>query len=366
MVIRSWLHMYVALNCFIQRKRPRINGESCNGAVVENGTNQTIIDANNATWIITNDSTIFKDGQKAGNNGYVILLVYWNETVYQENINFHWWKWINDTWIPENNSEILSYLTSSSGCTPTTLSDLITSLETTTVETSSLSYISNKSSSNYFAPYSCNDSNYIGDFCNISMKPCDINPCYGMSNCTDDPRQLLGYSCNCMSGFTDINCDVNIQPCKVNTCLQNGLCIEMNGTDFLCNCSQGYMGIHCQDMINYCKINVTCLNEGICRSILLDYKCECLYGSSGRQCENLAADFVIRQYAAKSFAYIAIIGIVAVYIFAIILDTLKYVFGIDVTRNERRELRHKRNLHKKKNLEEQQARKTHLVLRYID
>ncbi|CAF1344512.1 unnamed protein product [Adineta steineri] len=198
------------------------------------------------------------------------------------------------------------------------------------------------------------------------MKPCDINPCYGMSNCTNDPSQRLGYSCNCMSGFTGINCDVNIQPCKVNTCLQNGLCIEMNETDFICNCSQGYMGIHCQDMINYCNRNITCLNEGICRPILLDYKCECLYGTSGRHCENLAAGLVIRQYAAKSFSYIAIIGIVAVYLFAIILDILKYVFGIDVARNERRELRHKRNLHKKKNLEEKQARKTHLVLQYID
>ncbi|CAF1335854.1 unnamed protein product, partial [Adineta steineri] len=291
-----------------RRCKARLNGESCNGAIVENGTNETIIDANNAVWTIFSNSTVFKDGLTAGPTGNVILLVYWNGIVYHENKNLDWWQWINDnnSWISEYDTQVLSYLTSSSGCTPTTVSDLSTSLETTTVETSSLSYISNKSSSNYFAPYSCNDSNYIG------------------------------------------------------------LCIEMNETDFICNCSQGYMGIHCQDMINYCNRNVTCLNEGICRPILLDYKCECLYGSSGRHCENLAAGYVIRQYVAKSFSYIAIIGIVAVYLFVIILDTLKYVFGIDVTRNERRELRHKRNSHKKKNLEEQQARKTHLVLRYID
>ncbi|CAF1385552.1 unnamed protein product, partial [Adineta steineri] len=358
------------------------NGESCSGAIVKSGTNQTIIDTNNAVWTIFSNSTVFKDGLTAGPTANVILLVYWNGIVYHENEYLNWWQWINDTWISESDTQVLSYLNSSSGCTPTTVSDLstsletttvetssldlITSLETTTVETNSLSDILNKSSSNYFAPYSCNNSNYIGDFCNISMKPCDINPCYDMSNCTNDPSQRLGYSCICMSGYNGTNCDVNIQPCKVNTCLQNGLCIEMNETDFICNCSQGYMGIHCQDMINYCKRNVTCFNEGICRPILLDYKCECFYGSSGRQCEKLAAGYVIRQYVTKSFAYIAIIGIVAVYIFVIILDTLKYVFGIDVTRNERRELRHKQNLQKKKNREEQQARKTHLVLRYID
>jgi len=110
-------------------------------------------------------------------------------------------------------------------------------------------------------------------------------------------------------------------------------------------------------MIDYCE-NVTCLNKGICRPLFLGYKCECLFGSSGHHCEDIETSIVTRQYIAKSFAYIAIIAISSVAGFIIVLDTLKYVFGIDVTQKERDEIRRERDLHKKINRETQKPRKT--------
>lgn len=107
----------------------------------------------------------------------------------------------------------------------------------------------------------------------------------------------------------------------------------MNNTDFYCDCTQGHTDIHCELLINYCD-NVTCLNKGICRSLILNYTCECLSSTSGRHCEDVSTGLRIHQYVSKSFAYIAIIIILTTTSFIIILDILKYVFGIDVAHRE--------------------------------
>lgn len=87
-------------------------------------------------------------------------------------------------------------------------------------------------------------------------------------------------------------------------------------------------------MINYCQ-NITCKNQGVCRPLFLDYKCECLSGSySGQYCEIIAKKIILYQTVAKSFAYVSIIAIVCVGMFVIIMDVLKYVFGIDPVREE--------------------------------
>jgi hypothetical protein len=130
--------------------------------------------------------------------------------------------------------------------------------------------------------------------------------------------------------------------------------VELNKTNFYCDCIQGRIGIHCELMINYCR-NVTCLNKGICQPLLVDYKCECLSGSSGRHCEQLTTSIIIRQYVAKGFAYIAIIAILTDAGFIIVLDILKYGFGIDLTRKERAQIWRKRVLHEQINREKQKS-----------
>jgi len=122
----------------------------------------------------------------------------------------------------------------------------------------------------------------------------------------------------------------------------------MNETDFHCNCTRGRTGVHCELLVYYCK-NVTCLNKGICRSLLFDYKCECLFGTSGHHCENVATSLLIRQYVSKGFAYIAILVLIATAGFIIVLDILKYGFGIDPVCEEREQIRRKRALSKQKN-----------------
>jgi hypothetical protein len=96
------------------------NAESCNGATVHNGTNETIIDANNITWTITPaNNTICKNGHADWNTHDVMLLVYWNQTIYQENKNKYWWKWdtSSSSWVNTANPRPSLNLTTESGCT---------------------------------------------------------------------------------------------------------------------------------------------------------------------------------------------------------------------------------------------------------
>ncbi|UJR30565.1 hypothetical protein I4U23_018094 [Adineta vaga] len=229
--------------------------------------------------------------------------------------------------------------------TTTTTDSTTTSLVTTTIDstiTSSLQTLIEQPVIPFIAP-NCSNSNVIGFSCNISFQPCEIYPyCQNSGTCQNNPDLPHGYSCLCKSGYNGTNCEINIRPCQANTCLYGGGCKDLNATHFVCNCIQGRTGIHCETRIDYCY-NVTCLNKGVCRSLPLGYECQCISNSfTGRHCENIAKSVITFQYISKTFSYIAILAISLVVGFVIILDILKYGFGIDPVRGERNRLRRER------------------------
>ncbi|UJR17689.1 hypothetical protein I4U23_004587 [Adineta vaga] len=189
----------------------------------------------------------------------------------------------------------------------------------------------------------CSNPNQIGLTCNISSAPCDIlQPCQNNGSCINSNSTSYGYSCVCLSDFNGIQCQFDNQLCKTDTCQNNGNCTEISNRTFECTCQSGWTNVHCETKVNYCK-NVTCLNNGICRPLLLDFMCECLGTSySGRFCEISEQAIVIRQKISKSFAYVAISCLASVITFIIIMDVLKYFFGVDLTDNDRRELERRR------------------------
>ena len=92
-------------------------------------------------------------------------------------------------------------------------------------------------------------------------------------------------------------------------------------------------------MVNYCD-GVKCENRAVCQPSFRNYTCECLDTSySGRHCEKVATSRVVRQAVAKSFGYIAITAIVVVAGFIVVMDVLKYGFGIDPVEEERERIR---------------------------
>jgi len=177
--------------------------------------------------------------------------------------------------------------------------------------------------------------NTIGYDCNITSYPCDsLNPCQNNGNCSNTNASDYGYECLCSRGFNGPQCENDHRPCKSNTCWNNGVCNETSDTTFECSCESGWTGKHCEKMINYCE-NIECKNNAPCRPSFMNYTCECLGEYySGRHCEIVSTKLVALQYVSKSFGYVAIISLASVVAFIIIMDILKYGFGIDPTRHE--------------------------------
>lgn len=61
----------------------------------------------------------------------------------------------------------------------------------------------------------------------------------------------------------------------------------------------------------------------------------CLLPYLSTICEHTADHIVLKKMVSKSFAYIAILAICGVALFVIVMDLLKYCFGIDPVAKER-------------------------------
>lgn len=125
-----------------------------------------------------------------------------------------------------------------------------------------------------------------------------------------------------------------------------GICNVTSNQTFNCICDLGWEGIYCELVVNFCNNN-TCQNRGICRPLFRNFTCECLGNHYfGRYCEHTSRKIFILQIVSKSFAYISILAISSVALFVIIMDVLKYGFGIDPVETERKKLRREKRAKK--------------------
>jgi hypothetical protein len=196
----------------------------------------------------------------------------------------------------------------------------------------------------FLAPI-CPNAGSIGTYCNIANTPCaTLRPCQNHGNCTNTNTTSPSYVCSCPSGFDGTHCQLDRRPCQTDTCKNNGTCNETSPSTAVCSCVSGWQGARCETQVNFCA-NVSCLNNGVCRASLLNYTCQCLGESfSGRHCEIKASETVAHQKVSRSFAYVAIIALGLMMSFIVMLDVLKYGFGIDpVTEDEKRKIRKRRN-----------------------
>jgi hypothetical protein len=94
---------------------------------------------------------------------------------------------------------------------------------------------------------------------------------------------------------------------------------------------------------------VKCLNNGVCRSLFLNYSCECLGTSySGRNCEITSKTTAVFKIVSKSCGYIAILSLALVVGFIVVMDILKYGFGIDPVKDDLERIRRKKQAKKAK------------------
>ena len=206
-----------------------------------------------------------------------------------------------------------------------------------------------------FAPLACPNPTRIGSTCNTMNTACAMmQPCQNDGLCDNDNSTVFGYVCFCTPDFKGDRCQFDHRICRAETCLNNGsvhvalcphdneiltayfsgTCVKKLDQSSLCRCAQGWQGRHCDARVDHCS-NSTCQNHGVCQSLPLGYVCHCLDESfSGSQCELVAKRTAILRRISQSLGYIAIISITAVATFVIVLDVLKYGFGIDPVRNE--------------------------------
>ena len=91
---------------------------------------------------------------------------------------------------------------------------------------------------------------------NFPSEPCLASPCRNSGRCSADPGSVLGYSCQCVSGWSGPRCSTRLNPCDANPC-QRGSCSSIDSTLFRCNCPPGYTGTRCQ-IRKYCAETVPC------------------------------------------------------------------------------------------------------------
>lgn len=94
-------------------------------------------------------------------------------------------------------------------------------------------------------------------------------------------------------------------------------------------------------MIDFCNQTV-CENQGVCRPLVSRAICECIDGYFGEFCQETKIEVIIQKATSQSFAYIAIIAFCCVVAFVVVLDILKYCFGIDPAKEERERMREKK------------------------
>ena len=122
-----------------------------------------------------------------------------------------------------------------------------------------------------------------------------------------------------------------------------GSCNGTSKSDASCSCSPEWQGERCQAKTDYC-LNVTCENGGSCRRLVGNYSCECpTEDYFGPRCEDVSARIAIFRVVSKSFGYVGILSILAVAMFVIVMDVLKYCFDIDPARKELELLRKEKN-----------------------
>ncbi len=91
---------------------PRAVASSTNGTTLP--AKPQIVDANGNVWTLVNN-TVYENGVIQGFSDDVTLLLYYNATVYKENVLGNWWSWSGANWVAT--SDPLPVTTSPSGTT---------------------------------------------------------------------------------------------------------------------------------------------------------------------------------------------------------------------------------------------------------
>jgi len=158
--------------------------------------------------------------------------------------------------------------------------------------------------------------NYDGD-----LTSCLLN-CSNNGACYLDSVESI-FKCSCDTYFVGASCQTDVRPCSFNPCINNSTCVNNQRPSgdwyFSCDCQKYYTGLHCENKINICE-NETCSSNGNCYDNSNVATCKCFQLYEGPKCEKRSQKLIVIKGAIRSASIIAIVTIIAFFIFFILMD----------------------------------------------
>lgn len=271
-----------------------VHAESCNGATVRNGTSQTIVDADNNVWSTGLDTRIYKNNIQDSTTCAVILLVYWNHTVYQQNNQKDWWQWSKTTpsWIVANSSP-----------PPTNITENCTVPQTTAVSTSKLltstkMATSSAETTKLTAIYSTAKLLTSTKTSRSSVETTKLTSLYSAAKLltsTETSVTSIGATPPIpLNSTAELFISAHTSTIHIET--THALTPELTSADptaeiprnasVLVPCpNTTSIGIHCSVVNNLCTLLQPCQNNGSCTNENDNYTCTCPWDFNGTRCQ---------------------------------------------------------------------------------
>jgi hypothetical protein len=64
----------------------------------------------------------------------------------------------------------------------------------------------------------------------------------------------LGYTCQCLTGWTGVTCQTAVDICSSSPCLNSGICSQISSTSYNCTCPTAWAGANCETNVDECHV----------------------------------------------------------------------------------------------------------------
>ncbi|KAL3875697.1 hypothetical protein ACJMK2_033625, partial [Sinanodonta woodiana] len=139
--------------------------------------------------------------------------------------------------------------------------------------------------------------NTKGVTCETGLPVCSVvsNPCTNNGSCQENEGSA---NCFCQLDQTGKACELVKDWCKLengtSVCKNGGRCVSLEPLGYSCQCITGYSGVNCEIATNPCDSN-PCKGGSTCRSTITNYICQCPQGKPyvEMQCKNASINYDI-------------------------------------------------------------------------
>ena len=149
-----------------------------------------------------------------------------------------------------------------------------------------------------------------------------MTSCSARGICGIISNNTIGCVC-AQSYYYGTACEFDSRPCTSSPCLNNGTCLNGNGTLYSCECQNSFYGSRCEYQVDLCANN-TCSGNGYCSFNSSTASCKCFAMYEGEMCDKQSSELKAVQTAIKLASIIAILVLILFYLTIVLMDYFKY------------------------------------------